>query len=216
MSDEAAPSGRARSRVRGTFYGNERVARSNEAWDTIDERLVISLVAKLPGLKDRMVWEPAAGCGTMVDQLERAGVKVYGATDIIPRRDDVGRLDLFTTSEMLAGCDAIITNPPWGRLAAPFVRYALKLVRARLAMACILVPLPWITGRKIADLTGSAGFDAVIVPRYRARWMTKDEEAQLKDGAQAPKMNHVWLVWNFARDRSLAPRIEFVNDEEAR
>ena len=193
------------------FYGAPRIARSNEAWDTIDPRLVASLVEAVPALKSRVVWEPAAGCGTMVDQLEAAGVNVYAATDIEPRREDVGQLDLLAATEMLSGATAVITNPPWGRLAAAFVRKALELAEPRKAMVAMLLPLPWIAGRKIADMTGSPCFDSLIVPRYRARWMTSEEEAELAGGPSAPKMNHIWLVWDFARDPNLFPAIKFVD-----
>jgi hypothetical protein len=192
------------------FYGSDRIARTNEAWDTIDPRLVKSLVEAVPGLKDRMAWELSAGCGLMVDQLRAVGVNVY-ATDIEPRRDDIAQLDALTATEMIPGADAIVTNPPWGRLAAPFVRKALELAEQRKAMVAMLLPLPWIAGRKIADLTGHPGFDALVVPRYRARWMTEQEEAALADGPSSPKMNHVWLVWDFARDQNILPAIMFVD-----
>jgi len=203
----------------GSGLYKDRISRTNEAWDTIDPRLVRSLIEMLPALKERMVWEPAAGCGMLVDQLEEGGVRVFAATDIEPRRDDIHTHDLLESVEMVTGCTAIVTNPPWGRLAAPFVRKCIELAEARKAMVCMLLPLPWIAGRKIADLTSSVGFDAMIVPRYRARWMTADEEAKLAadmaaDGkvwSPAPKMNHVWLVWDFARHDGLAPRIDFVN-----
>jgi hypothetical protein len=195
----------------GSGLYKDRISRTNEAWDTIDPRLARSLVEMLPALKDRMVWEPAAGCGMLLDQLESAGVKVFAATDIEPRRDDIHPHDLLEAVEMVTGCTAIVTNPPWGRLAAPFVRHCLKLAEPASAIVCMLLPLPWITGRKVADLTGDPAFDAMIVPRYRARWMTPEEEAGLEDGAQAPKMNHVWCVWDFARGKGLAPRIDFVD-----
>jgi len=199
------------------FYGSDRISRNNEAWDTIDPRLVQSLVAGVPILKECMVWEPSAGCGMMVDQLEAAGVRVLAATDIEPRRHNIVKLDLLTATEMISGATAIITNPPWGRLAAPFVRHTLKLAEARKAMVAMLLPLPWITGRKISDMTGSPGFDVLVVPRYRARWMTEEEEAELEGGPSAPKMNHVWLVWDFARDPKFVPIIRFIDapaDEE--
>ena len=139
---------------------------------------------RVPALKSRMVWEPSAGCGMMLDQLEAAGVKVYAATDIEPRRDDIGQLDLLSATEMPAGTDASITNPPWGRLAAPFVRHVLKLAEQRKAMVAMLLPLPWITGRKIADMTGSPYFEALVVPRYRARWMTAGRGGGEGDGGR--------------------------------
>ena len=203
----------------GSGLYKDRISRTNEAWDTIDPRLASSLVEMLPALKDRMVWEPAAGCGMLLDQLESQGVKVFAATDIEPRRDDIHPHDLLEAVEMVTGCTAIVTNPPWGRLAAPFVRHCLQLARPAGAIVCMLLPLPWITGRKVADLTGDPAFDAIIVPRYRARWMTPEEEAELEaamaaDGKKwsaAPKMNHVWCVWDFARGKGLAPRIDFVD-----
>ena len=203
----------------GSGLYKDRISRTNEAWDTIDPRLASSLVEMLPALKDRMVWEPAAGCGMLLDQLESQGVKVFAATDIEPRRDDIHPHDLLEAVEMVTGCTAIVTNPPWGRLAAPFVRHCLQLARPAGAIVCMLLPLPWITGRKVADLTGDPAFDAIIVPRYRARWMTPEEEAELEaamaaDGKKwsaAPKMNHVWLVWDFGRGAGLAPRIDFVD-----
>ena len=114
---------------------------------------------------------------------------------------------------------AIVTNPPWGRLAAEFVRHAIELAEPRRALVAMLLPLPWITARGIADLTGSAGFDQIVVPRFRARWMTEDEETELavqrraknKPGNVSPKMNYVWLIWNFDRDPLVEPIIVFAD-----
>ena len=41
-----------------------------------------------------------------------------------------------------------------GAIGGSFVRKALELAKQRKAMAAMLLPLPWITGRKVADLTG--------------------------------------------------------------
>jgi len=203
-----------------TFYGGDRINRSNEAWDTIDPRLVQSLVEAVPYLKNHKVWEPAAGCGRMVDQLQAAGVEVIATTDIEPRRDDIASQDLFDCEAMPTGTDCIITNPPWGNLASPFVRHCLKLAENAKALVAMLVPLPWVAGRKIADMTGSPGLETLVVPRYRARWMTPEEEAELaaqmeadgKEWSPAPKMNHVWIVWDFGRDTAVAPVIQFIDE----
>lgn len=194
------------------FYGAPRIHRSNEAWDTIDPRLVQSLVAAVPSLKKRMVWEPAAGNGTMVDQLNASGVRVHAATDVAPRRADIAEQDLFDCNDMPEGTAVIISNPPWGRLAAPFVRHALALAQKRKAVVAMLLPLPWIAGRGIADMTGCSSLELILVPRYRARWMTEDEEAALKDGPSSPKMNHIWIVWDFDRDTSRRSAIKFIDE----
>jgi hypothetical protein len=63
-------------------------------------------------------------------------------------------------------------------------------------------------------MTGSPAFDMLVVPRFRARWMTDEEEAALEGGPQGPKMSHVWLVWDFARDPKIAAVVEFVDAPE--
>ena len=74
----------------GSSLYKDRISRTNVTWDTIDPRLASSLVEMLPALKDRMVWEPAAGCGMLLDQLESQGNQAgFAATDIEPRRDDI-------------------------------------------------------------------------------------------------------------------------------
>lgn len=193
------------------FYGSERRVRSNEAWDTIDPRLVQALVGALPELRKRKIWEPAAGKALMVEQLEEAGCKIEVASDIEPRSSRGEAQNFFDVTEMPVSVDTIVTNPPWGRLAADFVRHALDLAAPARGLVVMLLPLPWITGRQIADLTGSVGLDQIVVPRFRARWMTPEEEASA-GGASAPKMNHVWVVWDFARLPEDAPMIVFADD----
>jgi hypothetical protein len=196
------------------FYGKPRETRSNEAWDTVDERLVPALIATVPALRNAKIWEPAAGRGLMADQLRNAGAEVIALSDVAPRRADVAGEDFLAATGLPRDVDAIVTNPPWGTLAAPFVRHALALALPARAMVAMLMPLPWIAGSKIADMTGSPAFDMLVVPRFRARWMTDEEEAALEGGPQGPKMSHVWLVWDFARDPKIAAVVEFVDAPE--
>ena len=71
------------------------------------------------------VWEPACGPGSIVTTLRDAGRTVI-ATDLVdygcPGQQS-GRDFLFEQT-MPAGCDTVVTNPPY-KLAAPFVRHAL-------------------------------------------------------------------------------------------
>lgn len=73
----------------------------------------------------RMVWEPAAGDGAMVDVLRAAGATVF-ATDIEPRRADVAKLDIFddrleTSPRIRNSVQAVVTNPPFN-LAEKMIR----------------------------------------------------------------------------------------------
>ncbi len=82
----------------------------------------------------RIVWEPTAGLGHMVDELRAAGKTVY-ATDLYPyrtqkepmaRADIVPGVDFFLIDEMDTNADAIITNPPFS-MAQAFVEHALTV-----------------------------------------------------------------------------------------
>lgn len=182
-----------------TFYGAPRRQRANETWDTVDPRLVAALLHACPGLLHKRIWEPAAGSGLMAGQLRALGCDVHIVSDIAPRGRGVIQQDFLKATAITKPTDALVTNPPWGRLAAPFVRHALALAKPAKATVAMLLPLPWLTAAGVADLTGNGYLEAVVVPRFRARWMTAAEEATLKNGPASPKMNHVWLVWNFSR-----------------
>ena len=62
--------------------------------------------------------EPCAGRGALVDLLQAAGHKCVWATDIAPKREDIGELNAMTLPRL--GVRNIraqrwITNPPWTR-----------------------------------------------------------------------------------------------------
>jgi hypothetical protein len=208
------------------FYGLQRINRLHEAWDTIDPRLVPVLIQTVPSLLRRSIWEPAAGDGHMVEQLRSAGCIVAATTDIAPREATIDVQDFFAVPMLPGHVDAIVTNPPWGDHLAPFVRHAVEIAEPAGAFVAMLVPLPWIAGASVKDLTGHVGFDSLIVPRFRARWMTEEEEAALgekrrakgKQTTTSPKMNHVWAVWDFSRKLNRFASIVFADakDEDAR
>jgi hypothetical protein len=89
-------------------------------------------VERLP----QRIWEPAAGKGAITRVLREHG-HVVTASDVF----DYGGLDFvgdfLAQEQMPAGCEAIVTNPPF-KIIEPFVRHALELsplviVLARLA-----------------------------------------------------------------------------------
>ncbi len=84
--------------------------RRQDAYDTPPEALA-PLLPYLP--TDKFYAEPCAGCGMLVDALEAAGRRVYWASDIEPRRDDIGQHDALKIAGVLLACHTIVTNPPW-------------------------------------------------------------------------------------------------------
>lgn len=77
------------------------------------------------------VWEPACGDGGIARPLEAAGFRVLG-TDLIHRGYGEGGIDFLQTTRRRA--DAIITNPPFGELAHPFIEHAIRLGAPFIAM----------------------------------------------------------------------------------
>ena len=72
------------------------------------------------------IWEPAAGRGAIVRVLRDAGHTVI-ASDLIDYDFPLNTVgDFLKTTAMPAGCQAILTNPPF-RWAEEFVAHALKL-----------------------------------------------------------------------------------------
>lgn len=90
-------------------------------------------VALLPKLRGwpRRVWEPACGDGGIAKPLERGGFEVVG-TDLVDRGYGRGEVDFLATTERMA--EAIVTNPPFGDLAHPFVEHAFDLGVPYIAM----------------------------------------------------------------------------------
>jgi predicted RNA methylase len=61
-------------------------------------------------------WEPCAGDGALVYNLEAQGANCVYATDIHPMAARIHSRDALTVpSGNLRHCDYIITNPPWDR-----------------------------------------------------------------------------------------------------
>lgn len=56
-------------------------------------------------------WEPCAGDGALIDALPGT---CGGASDVEPRRSDIGEADALRVGVM-CWVDLIITNPPWDR-----------------------------------------------------------------------------------------------------
>ena len=100
--------------------------RRQDAYDTPPEALV-PLLPYLP--EDVLYAEPCAGCGMLVDALEAVGRRVPWATDIKPRRDDIGQDDALSLTVLdLLAVDIVVTNPPWTRqLLHPLIEHLRSL-----------------------------------------------------------------------------------------
>jgi hypothetical protein len=119
------------------------------------------------------LWEPAAGNGDMVRELQRAGYQVC-ATDVLTG------VDFLTVTTPWPG--AIITNPPY-RFAYEFIDRALTLAAHQVAM---LLPMGALGG----------------IDRCRRLWQPRPPTLILVIAnrmvvhGKPSQFNHLWAVWD--------------------
>jgi hypothetical protein len=149
-------------------------------------------VEKIP----HRVWEPACGRGAIVNVLRAAGHEVI-ATDLINYGLPITPpgywgVDFLTESKPPAGCECIITNPPF-KLAEQFVAHALELC-PRVVM---LLRLAFLESERRSEILEGHGLARVYVFRQRLPMMHRD-------GWQGPKassaMAFAWFVWDRGHD----------------
>ena len=139
-------------------------------------------VEKIP----HKIWEPAAGRGAIVRVLRDRGHAII-ASDIF----DYGGLhfvgDFLAQTRMPAGCEAIITNPPY-QAAEPFVAHALDLA----PHVIMLLRLAFLESERRCRILEGRGLARVHVFRKRLPMMHRAgwEGRKANSG-----MAFAWFVW---------------------
>ena len=132
------------------------------------------------------LWEPCAGRGAITRVLRDHGHVVI-ASDLI----DYGNLDFvrdfLLESKMLAGCDAVVTNPPYD-IADEFVRHALDLS----PRVYLLLGLAFLESIRRTDVLERRGLARVHVFRRRLPMMHRDQWAGPRASSAIP---FAWFVW---------------------
>lgn len=161
------------------------------------------------------VWEPCCGDGAIARVIETHGQAVV-ASDLADYGYGASGVDFFACREMPAGCQALITNPPYGDGGSAekpvanvslamlrFVRHGLALSATADGQLALLVRFQWIAGKRAAALISSGPLDCVIALTRRIRWF--DRGALTNSGQH----HHAWIVFDFQRDRARPPSIVF-------
>lgn len=153
----------------------------------------------LPSSEVIRVWEPSAGRGDMVRVLVEEGGFLVTASDI-----DMGSFDrsikctklerdFFSYTKAATGIDAIVTNPPYGDLAEPFIRHALSMDVKYVAM---LLRVDWDSAGTRVDLfqNNEYGFlrKIVLLSRPRWDWWKEPVEGEVR---KSPMHNYAWFLW---------------------
>ncbi len=130
-----------------------------------------------------MIWEPAAGDGAMVREMEAMGLSV-GASDLVDRGCGAFICDFYSYRE--APAKAIVTNPPFAECNKDpgWIRHALDTMKVE--YMALLLPLNW-TGA-----SGRAALWSMFPPArvYIMRWRIDFT------GQGAPPMLNGWFVWD--------------------
>jgi hypothetical protein len=144
---------------------------------------VIALWLKDQGV--RHIWEPAAGNGRFAQVLRAHQFSVSETGYDAPKE-----ISFFHLTE-LGDCEAIVTNPPYGKrgeLADAFIRHALEL---KPLIAAFLLRVDHDSGKTRRDMFRDCPtFAGKIVLLDRIVWFDKP-------GAK-PSENHAWFIWDRA------------------
>ncbi len=184
------------------YERKERDAYQTPAWVT---RALIERVT--PGIfrKGAFVWEPAAGKGQMVAELEAAGFLVY-ASDIEPEAEQCSRCD-FLRERITLKPDVICTNPPYVD-AVPFVERALEITRETNGAVAMLLNVDWDSGKTRRHLFRDCpAFARKIVLIDRVVWFEPPPGSK----KSSPSDNHAWFVWDWL-NRGRPPTLDWADN----
>ena len=139
------------------------------------------------------VWEPAAGPGSIVRSLRTAGHKVI-ATDLYDWGcpDSLAGADFLKQDRLPAGVEAIVTNPPY-KLAAPFVRHALRLC----PKVIMLMRLAFLESVGRSDILDGGRLARVHLFANRLPMMHRDGWQGNKASSAMP---FAWFCWDRDHD----------------
>lgn len=160
------------------------------------------------------VWEPCCGTGAMSRVIEAAGYQVH-STDIADRGYGQVGVNFLECQTVPAGCQSIITNPPYGETGVHvgqsrspsamlrFLRHSLALTESVQGQLALLVRLQWIPGQRAAGIMSAAPFSAVIMLKDRIQWFDMGEETN------RAQHHHAWVVFDHQHPKGQPPALLF-------
>ena len=168
----------------------------------------VDCLAHFVDLSGRIVWEPACGEGHMSKRLTALAAGVY-STDLYERGYGRGGIDFLRAGRLPGtGCDAIITNPPYGEMAESFVRKALDLTKPVGGMVAMFLRNEWdCSADDRPDLfEGHPAYATKVVVTKRPRW--------IEGSKGSPRHNYSWFVWDWRHGGP--PSIRYIHPKNAR
>lgn len=143
------------------------------------------LAAELPRLRDfGTVWEPAAGDGAMVREMQVVGLRVH-PSDLIDRGVGAEIRSFYDYGHNDAPSRCILTNPPFAECnTGAWIRHALGCLGVR--YMALLLPFGWPGAAERAGLWAQYPPARLYLMRWRIDFT----------GKGAPPMLNAWFVWD--------------------
>jgi hypothetical protein len=131
------------------------------------------------------IWEPAAGDGAMLRELNAAGLRC-NFSDLVDRGCGALLKDWFAFTRVTRLGDAVVTNPPFAPCNADpgWVRHGMEVLG--LDYMALLLPLGWPSASGRAALWRDWPPKRVYVMRWRIDWT----------GRGASPVTNAWFVWD--------------------
>lgn len=138
-------------------------------------RALLPEIADFPGT----IWEPACGDGAISDVLKEGGFDVV-SSDLIDRGYGWSGINFLAQQKRHA--DAVVTNPPFGKLASQFVQHALTL---RVPYVAMLTNVNFWHAKERNELFDLRRPSAILALTWRLDFT----------GSARPYFNCCWTVW---------------------
>ena len=159
-----------------------------------------------------VVWEPACASGKIANVLAEDHA-VYGTDVVATWEHGVTNKDFLLQTDLPelwngersgpVKPSAIVTNPPFNRMAEKFIRHGIGLLQPVKGWMAMLLPVDFDSGKTRRDMFGMCGgYAGKLVLTSRIIWFERD------DGTDNPSANHAWFLWDFSKKRQ-SPRIHY-------
>jgi hypothetical protein len=154
---------------------------------------VVDALAEHIELKNRRIWECAAGDGRMARTLATHGAQVF-ASGIEPHEKLDAVFDFLApgTPDGLGRFDGIITNSPWGfrnRTAVAFIERGLQRIAEAGGFLALLIPTDFDSAVTRLQLFQHPLFAGRIILTDRPVWFERTD-----GGKEQPKENCCWAL----------------------
>jgi hypothetical protein len=151
-----------------------------------------ALLRSVPIAHGCHIWEPAAGNHLIADVLRDFGMRVLTSDIVTYDRSHDETLDFFD-KHSLRWCEAIITNPPYGKGNRDAVRFARLALDRCPGLVALLLTAKFDFGKTRADLFA-------LNPRFSCKIALVDR-IQWFPGDSSGTEDHAWYVWEAAPGR---------------